>query len=101
MDIKPIDVQMFINKSTQINKSEDYNHRNLEQNFIFSEHFKKNTDMEGQKTIESSKTEEENINKDKKGKGNLYNKNNNKKSQSLTKEKDNKKDNLSFLDISI
>lgn len=41
MDIRPVDVQMFINKSSQLNRSEDNNQKSMDQNLMFSEHLKK------------------------------------------------------------
>ncbi len=64
MDIRPVDVQMFINKSSQINRNEDNNQKNLDQNLMFSEHLKKNVETDNKRTIESNKSEEQNINKD-------------------------------------
>ncbi len=101
MDIRPVDVQMFINKASQINRGEDNNQRNMDQNLMFSEHLKKNVETENRKTIESNKANEESINKDGKGNGSSYSKNNNKKNKDDKKPKANKNDGLSFLDISI
>ena len=102
MDIRPIDVQMFINKSSQINRSEDNNQKNMDQNLMFSEHLKKNVETENKKTIESNKAQEQDVNKDGKGNGNLYSKKHNKKDDKNNKnDKNSKKDGLSFLDISI
>ena len=51
MDIRPVDVQMFINKSSNINRAEDNNQKNMDQNLLFSEHLKKNVETENKKTI--------------------------------------------------
>lgn len=103
MEIRPVDVQMFINKSSQTTRTEDNAQHNMDQNLMFSEHLKKNVQEESKKTIETNKSKEQNINKDKKGNGGFYK--NNKKSQK-DQEKDEKEENkkplsLSFLDITI
>ena len=103
MDIRPVDVQMFINKSSQINRNEDNNQKNLDQNLMFSEHLKKNVETDNKRTIESNKSEEQNINKDGKGNGSHYKNNKNKKDKEVDNKHKNKSKNneLSFLDISI
>lgn len=102
MDIRPVDVQMFINKASQVNRGEDNNQRNMDQNLMFSEHLKKNVETENRKTIESNKANEDNVDKDGKGNGASYHKkNNNKKSKDNKNLKSNKNNSLSFLDISI
>lgn len=101
MDIRPVDVQMFINKSSQINRAEDNNQKNMDQNLMFSEHLKKNVETENRRTIESNKSEEENINKDGKGNGSYYKKQQKQKDKDKNNKKNNKNDGLSFLDISI
>ena len=74
MDIRPVDVQMFINKSSQLNRGEDFDQKNMDQNLMFSEHLKKNIETENRKTIETNKSEEQNINKDGKGNSSHYKK---------------------------
>lgn len=101
MDIRPVDVQMFINKSSQLNSAEDNNQKSMDQNLMFSEHLKKNVETENKKTIESNKSEEQNINKDGKGNSNYYKDQKKNKDRDNKKDKNNKKDGLSFLDISI
>ena len=101
MDIRPVDVQMFINKSSNINRSEDNNQKNMDQNLLFSEHLKKNVETENKKTIESNKSEQQNVNKDGKGNSGSYSQNKKQKNKEGEKEKMNNKDRLSFLDISI
>ena len=101
MDIRPVDVQMFINKSSNINRSEDNNQKNMDQNLLFSEHLKKNVETENKKTIESNKSEQQNVNKDGKGNSGSYSQNKKQKNKEGEKEKMNNKDKLSFLDISI
>ena len=101
MDIRPVDVQMFINKSSNINRSEDNNQKNMDQNLLFSEHLKKNVETENKKTIESNKSEQQNVNKDGKGNSGSYSQNKKQKNKEDEKEKMNNKDKLSFLDISI
>lgn len=102
MDIRPVDVQMFINKTSQLNKSEDNNQKANDQNLMFSDHLKKNFESENQKTIESNKSEEQNISKDGRGNKGSYQKNKkNKKQQEQEKDKKTKKSSMSFLDISI
>ncbi len=100
MDIRPVDVQMFINKSSQINRTEDDTQKNMDQNLMFSEHLKKNVEIENKKTIESNKAQEQDVDKDGRGKGNLSRRKNSKKDKGNKKDK-NSKDGLSFLDISI
>lgn len=99
MDVRPVDVQMFINKSSQINRAEDNNQKNMDQNLMFSGHFKKNVETENRRTVESNKSEEQNINKDGKGNGSYYKKQ--QKGKDKNNKKNNKNDGLSFLDISI
>ena len=101
MDIRPVDVQMFINKSSNINRAEDNNQKNMDQNLLFSEHLKKNVETENKKTIESNKSEQQNVNKDGKGNSGPYSQNKKQKNKEGEKEKMNTKDKLSFLDISI
>lgn len=103
MDIRPVDVQMFINKSSQIDKNENREQKGNEQFQMFSEHFQKTTKDEMQKTIETNKSEDRELNKD--GKGNKRNKQN--KEIKASKEKENSKENknknqgISLFDISI
>lgn len=102
MDIRPVDVQMFINKSSSTTRLENNDQRGFDQNMLFSEQMKKNIDNENNKTISSNKSEQHNINKDGsnkqgKGKGKKRNKNN-KKNENM---KNTKKSSISFLDISI
>lgn len=101
MDIRPVDVQMFINKSSQVNRNEDNNQRNMDQNLMFSEQLKKNVETDNKRTIESNKSEEQNINKDGKGNGSYYKNNKKDKEKDKDSKKNNKNDGLSFLDISI
>mgnify|MGYP001624989762 CR=1 FL=1 len=100
MDIRPVDVQMFINKSSQINRTEDNNQKTMDENLMFSEHLKKNVETENKRTLESNKSEGQNINKDGKGNNGQYKKQgkNKKKKQKNEKKYNNS---LSFLDISI
>lgn len=100
MDIKPINVQMFINKSSSTSRLENNEQRNLEQSMIFSEQMKKNIDEENNKTVNSNKAEDREINKDGKQNKNKQEKNkkNNKKQENENK---NNKASLSFLNISI
>ena len=99
MDIRPIDAQMFINRASQISKSEDTMQRQEEQNLIFSEHFRKNVETENKKTMESNETEKENVNKDSNNK-NYYSKQKKNKKECKKEEKANK-EKTGFLDISI
>lgn len=88
MDIRPVDVQMFINKSSQINKNENQEQKGTEQYQLFSDHFQKTTEKQEQKTIETNKSEDSQINKDGKGNGNnsknKKNKKNNQKDKKTT-----------------
>lgn len=106
MDIRPVDVQMFINKSSQIDKNENREQKGNEQFQMFSEHFQKTTKDEMQKTIETNKSEDRELNKDRKGnKRNKETKEN--KGIKASKEKENSKENknknqgISLFDISI
>lgn len=103
MDIRPVDVQMFINKSSQINRNEDNNQKNMDQNLLFSQHLKKNIETENKRTIESNKSEQQGINKDGKGNSGSYKKSEKQKKEEDKKNKNNNsnKEKLSFLDISI
>nr|WP_317358274.1 hypothetical protein [uncultured Tyzzerella sp.] len=101
MDIRPVDVQMFINKSSQLNRAEDFDQKNMDQNLMFSEHLKKNIETENRKTIETNKSEEQNINKDGKGNNGHYKKQQKNKNINSKEEKSKKTNSLSFLDISI
>lgn len=67
MEIRPCDAQMFINKSTSDNKNETLRQNDFNQNL--SEYFKKNTEQDTQKTIETGKTGQDSINSNKDGKG--------------------------------
>lgn len=101
MDIRPVDVQMFINKSAQINKNENQEQKGNEQFQLFSDHFQKTTQEQQNKTIETNKSEDSQINKDGKNKGQNKNK---EKNNSKSKEKDKKNNSgvkLSLFDISI
>ena len=100
MDIRPVDVQMFINKSSQANKYENNSQRSAEQGFVFSEHLKKNIESENKKTIQSNKSEDSQISKDGKGKG--FNRDKKENSKKKEKEQEKRKEQkLSFLDIKI
>lgn len=100
MDIKPVDVQMFINRSSQINKSEDSTQKHLDQNLMFAEHFRKNIETDNKKTLESNKSEKENVDKDSKNNRNFNKRDKNNKKEDVKKEEA-KKEKLSFLNISI
>ena len=67
MEIRPCDAQMFINKSTSDNKNETLRQNDFNQNL--SEYFKKNTEQDTQKPIETGKTGQDSINSNKDGKG--------------------------------
>ncbi len=100
MDIRPVDVQMFINKSSQINRTEDNNQKTMDENLMFSEHLKKNVETENKRTLESNKSEGQNINKDGKGNNGQYKKQGKNKKETQKNEKK-YNNSLSFLDISI
>lgn len=79
MDIRPCDVQMFINKSSDNNKTNNdtLKYNELYQNLSYE--FKKNTENETKKTNQLNKTEGETIDNNKKGSQQFYNEKNDKK----------------------
>lgn len=100
MDIRPVDVQMFINKSMQTNRNDDFNQYETDKNLTFFEHFKKDIETDNKKTIESDKSNQASINKDGKGHSSYNNKKENKKEEKK-KNTSTKSKSLGFLDISI
>lgn len=103
MDIRPVDVQMFINKASQINKNENREQMTNEQFQLFSDNFKKTNEQQNQKTIETNKSEDSQINKDGKNKKNKYKYKNKKntKSKENNKESRNLKESQGLFNVSI
>ncbi len=101
MDIRPVDVQMLINKSSQTNRNEDLNQQQFDRNLAFFQEFKKELQTDSKRTIESDKSNQTNINKDGKNMSSDKNKRGKKEKKEEEKKKTSKNESLSFLDISI
>lgn len=101
MDIKPVDVQMFINKSSQINKNENQEQKGNEQFQFFAETFKKTNQEKNQKTIETNKSEDSQVNKDGKNQNQKQKNNKQKNNKTLNNKNSNKKQSQSLFNVCI
>lgn len=102
MEIRPVDMQLFVNKSADVNKINDQSQQNMESQQLFSEEFAKTTERENQSTVNSQKSEDRNIADDGSGGGNKSGNRRNRKRKSVEEEeKVKKKLGGSIFDVSI
>lgn len=102
MAIQPIDMQVMIHKSTEVNKTNNELQRNNEQQQMFAEEFSKNLYKEQQQVTNTNKSEQQTIEYGKNGNKGQYNKRNKrKKDENKDKEKDKNKNSSSMFDVSI
>lgn len=100
MDIRPVDMQLMINKASDVNRVNSENQRNSEQQQLFNDAFQKELNEDMRKALETNKSEEENIT-DREG-GNKGQGKDSKKKQSKKKEEGPVKNkSTSFFDVSI
>lgn len=99
MSIRPVDLQVMVQKSTEVTKinNNERQHSNAQG---FTEIMKKEVAVNDQQITHSNKTEHDGI--DKNGKGNnSYNSKNKKRNKDSKKEEEPKKKSLSMFDMTI
>lgn len=67
MDIRPVDMQLVVNKAADVNKIHDNMRQNTESQQMFAEQFTKEAQRQDQRTVNLQKGEDQNISD---GKGN-------------------------------
>lgn len=100
MSINPINMQMMINKASDVNRVNNDQQRMSEEQEAFSNQLKKEAEHDAQKTIKSTHTEEQSIKDGQSGnKGQYSKKDKGKKNEDEEKVKKNKS--TSLFDVSI
>lgn len=72
MSIKPIDMQIMLNNTANVNKINNHSQQQGEQQVMFSEHLKQEVEKENERTVQTNKSEDERIKDDRKGNKGQY-----------------------------
>lgn len=75
MSIKPIDMQIMLNNTANVNKINNPGQQQGEQQLMFSQHLKDEISRDNERTVQTNKSEEEKIKDDQEGNKGKYNKN--------------------------
>ncbi len=104
MSIKPIDMQIMLNNTANVNKINNHSQQQGEQQIMFSEHLRQEVNKDNERTIQSNKSEGEKIKDDQKGNKGQYKRNKNEKEEKNNNESDDgikKNKSSSIFDVSI
>lgn len=100
MDIRPVDMQLVINKAADVHKINDNPRQHLENQYNFADSFTKEANHESQKTVNLQKGEDQNISDGKGGK-NKDSRRRNRKKANQQEESDKNVKSGSIFDVSI
>lgn len=102
MAIQPIDLQLTMNRATEVNKVNTENQRYSADQQAFNSELQKHVDQELRQVVQSDKSEGKKIKDQQQGEKGKYKKNNNKRKNSgQTEEKVVKNKSTSLFDVSI